>query len=185
MSIPFSIEFKLEKGNAPLMLALDEKFLNLETKRKEAEDLGLNEKNEFHVTIIGNNSGKIILEHIDQLDESKKTMFIDELHNLCKSFNWEVYLLDEFYYIKKEYYQDTIGDLKGKIIEIRESVIQACKIPRLSVFYQQLNLLFKRKIKTPFPHITLCTNSTLEDKKLRGIGIDSKKLFKSLTPVKI
>ena len=48
-----------------------------------------------------------------------------------------------------------------------------------------VNQLLEKQFETPLPHITLYTTSTREDKKLRGIGIYSKKQFEELCPKRI
>jgi hypothetical protein len=64
-------------------------------------------------------------------------------------------------------------------------MIQLVAIAKLSLFYENLNILFNAKFETPLPHITLFSNSTKAEKKMRGIGIYSKKHFKTLESSRI
>lgn len=186
LPLPLKAEFRLKSGDALLMLGVvDKKFLNLEAKNKEAEYLKLNEKDEFHITIIGSNTGEIILKHIAELAEPEKSKLIEQLRELSESFNWQAFLVDEFYYLRKYYDKSRNTTSSSLKIEVRESIIQVVKIPGLSIFYKQLNALVNQKFDTPFPHLTLYTTSNHEDKKLRGIGIYSKKDFRSLMKKKI
>lgn len=186
LPLPVKTEFRLESGNALLMLVVpDKKFIALQAKPNEAEHLNLFEKDEFHITIIGSETGEIILKHIASLVEPEKSKLVEQLKELCETYNWQVFLLSEFYYIRKQYEKNNDIDLHSINIEIRESIIQLVKIPRLAFFYKKLNALVNQKFETPFPHLTLYTTSTNEDKKLRGIGIYSKKDFNALEPVAI
>jgi hypothetical protein len=58
-------------------------------------------------------------------------------------------------------------------------------IEGLEDFYKKLNAILDTNFLTPLPHITLYTNSTRKEKKLRGIGIYSKEKFEELQPQKV
>lgn len=98
------------------------------------------------------------------------------IQELSKKFNWNFAFKKESYFITKHYSEDK---------EERRSIIQLVSLPNLDPFYKKLNKLLGTKFDTPFPHITPFTNSTNKGKKLRGIGIYSKKQFRALNPIKI
>lgn len=185
MSLPIKIEFRLERDNALLMLIVDKDSIDLEAKVKEAEYFGLLKKTEFHITIIGSETGEVILNVLDELDGIQKIETKNKLREACESFFWQAFLLDEYYYVRKHYNKDSAINFNEPENEVRESIIQLVKIPRLSNFYERINSLFNQQFETPFPHVTLYTNSTRAEKKMRGIGIYSKKHFKSLETKKI
>lgn len=164
---------------------IDTKHIDLETQKDNAKKLGVGAKKEFHVTIIWSDTGRQILKSIENLNKTEKDKIIEKIRHLCESTNWKVELEDECYYIEKVYDENKVIDKDKDMPEKRKSIIQMAKIQNLEVFYQQLNELVNKLFKIPMPHITLYTNSTREDKKTRGIGIYSKKLFEELNPQRI
>ena len=181
--IPVEAVFYPEK--ATLILNINNNIPNIGLKKTEAEELGLSNKEEFHFTVIGSNTGEDILKSLENLEEKDKIELLTKINQLNESMNWQVNFKNEFYHVQKEY-NDPDLDYPEKIIpEKLKSIIQMAKIDGLDEFYQKLNLLLGRQYETPMPHITLHTTSTREDKKLRGIGIYSENQFEELGPKKI
>ena len=182
-NIPWTLHFYPDQ--ATLLLDIDKKYIDLESKRDKAKQLGLMRKNDFHLTIIGSNTGKKILAMMSQFDKKVRENIVDKIYKLAESIQWKVKLEDAFFYIQKEY---TVPDPSTSEVnnnEKRESIIQIAKFEGIDEFYQKLNILLKTAFEAPWPHITSYTTSTREDKKTRGIGIYSKKQFEELHPQNI
>lgn len=181
-----TVQIQFYPENATAILNIDKNEVGLDAKRIDAERRGLSPKEEFHLTIIGNDTGEEILRSVDLLGEGDKNRVLTQVQELCDSFEWKANLEQEYYYLEKDY--DIPADLveQGETTpEKRRSIIQSATIENLDAFYQKLNLLLGKQFKTPFPHVTLYTTSTIEGKKLRGIGIYSKDQFEALNPEKI
>jgi len=166
------------------LLVVDKKEIWNDAKKEEAEKLWLSEKETFHFTIIGMDTGAEILAATEW--SAKKEEILDKVFELCNSFERKVQLKDDFYYIEKKY-NDPDPNHPDTMLpeETRRSIVQTAEIEGLDDFYKQLNILLGKKFETPDPHVTLYTTSTREDKKLRWIGIYSKKQFNDLNPKKI
>ncbi|MDO8523177.1 MAG: hypothetical protein Q7S12_02740 [bacterium] len=142
---------------------------------------GLFEKNEFHVTVIGRETGEIILAKLDELAPEEKERALKDINRLSSQFTWSFSQKPEYYYISKDY---PSGEDTSETEE-RKSYIQITDLPDLTEFYKELNSMLGLSLEIPFSHITLFTTSTLEKNKLRGIGIYSESQFKNLNPQKI
>lgn len=175
---PIKIDFNTE--TSIFILNIDKFLVDLESKKKYATRYRLSRKNEFHFTIIGRDMGEKILKLIELLGEDKKIIILNQIQKICELFKWEFTLKQEFYYLEKIY--GNLGTIKP---EKRKSIIQVAEIIDLAQFYKKLNLLLDTKFKIPFPHVTLYTTSSLEEKKMKWIGIYSKSQFEELKPKRI
>jgi hypothetical protein len=178
-----NIVFHPEK--ATLLLPISNEIPNLKIKSAEAERLGLSEKEEFHFTVIGNSTGEEILDSIKDFDEKEKENRLNEILKLAEAIKWKLSLKNIFFHVQKEYSEPDPINPEFTNTEKRQSIIQMAEIEGLDEFYQKINILIGKQFKTPMPHITLYTTSSIEDRKLRGIGINSKEQFKALNPKKI
>jgi hypothetical protein len=167
----------LDLEKATLLVPVDEMIIPTALE-KSAEDAGLLKKDELHITILGTNRGEEILKIFEGLPEGEKSNLLDRISDLIQETDWSVSPIPEYYEISKEY--SSQGEL-----EKRTSYIQMVDMPGAKTFYEAFNALLGTHFAEPFPHITLFTTSTREDKKLRGIGIDSEEDFLQLNPVEI
>lgn len=180
---PAEILFYPDK--ATLLLAVDSRSVNMETKKTAAEKMDLLPKTEFHLTIIGSDTGEEIMRGLETRPVSERERMISEIARLGKSIDWKITLNNDCYHIQKDYDDPDPADPNTTIPETRRSIIQSAEIQGLEEFYQKLNLLLEKDFPIPSPHLTLYTNSTREDKKLRGIGVYSRKQFEDLGPVRV
>ncbi|MBT4251528.1 hypothetical protein HOD82_04180 [bacterium] len=169
-----SVRVIFSRDDSILLLDVSPENINLERVRNFAKEKGLFEKKEFHFTIIGSKTTDEILKKIK---EGERENVLNEIEDLSKSIDWEARLRDEVYYIKKEY-----PERKN---EIRESIIQIAKIRGLEDFYKKLQKLIGIEFEIPLPHVTIFSNSTNPEKRLRGIGIYSEKQFRKMNPIRI
>ena len=141
----------------------------LDRLAKIQKEYGLLKKEEFHITVIGTDTGEAILKRLEGLDAEKKESKLREIENLARQTKWAFCLKFDYRFISKTY-----PPKDGYQAETRKSIIQLAKLPNVESFYRGLNKILGTDFPVPPPHITLFTNSTREDKKLRGIGIYSK-----------
>jgi hypothetical protein len=166
---------KFNRGIDTLLLGITPNKFTLENLKLLAEEKGLTQKSEFHATIIGSDTGDVIKEKLQILSPDEKTKLVQVIEELANEFNWSYTPLDEYYLISKIYEEQ----------EKRSSLIQVIDLPDLTSYYLKLNELLGTTFSLPFPHITLFTTSTKEEKKLRGIGIYSKDQLSELNAEKI
>ncbi len=174
-----NLQFNEEK--ATLLLKVTPSTDSLNKTKKYAEREGLSEKKEFHTTLIGFDSGKIILEKINSLHRPKEETekILIKIKELFESYKWSYEFLDDFYKIDRKY------DYDNKMSEKRSSIIETINLPDLENFYKKLNEIIDAEIPLPFPHITLYTNSIDKKYELSGIGINSKDQFVEMNPEKL
>lgn len=151
------------KTTNTILLSVKKEEVDLDIVKNIAAEKKLLPKEEFHITIIGRETGEIL---------SKVDIKYESIEAIAEEIDWHFTLKKEFYFITKLY-------LDG---EQRSSIIQLVELPSLASFYDQLNQLTRQNFAVPFSHITLFTNSTLKEKELRGIGIYSQKDFENLSP---
>ncbi len=157
MKIHFQKTFYSEKATFLLTL---QGVPGIEERVQEvAKAKGLSQKEEFHFTIIGHQTGEEILARVAENDG-----LFEKFRKLIEESQFQISLQDEYYFIEKEYEEG----------EVRKSVIQLASLEGLEDFYRQLNALFGTSFSVPFPHLTLFTTSTKPENNLRGIGIYSQ-----------
>ncbi len=171
------IEPRFDAEKISLLLDIKSELVETEKVKSVAEQRGLHQKQEFHFTVIGTKGGTLVNESLSQLDSAARQEKIRAIENLATEINWSISFVPEYFFIKKEYDRDPY--------EERQSIIQSITIEGLDEFYQRLNALLGTELATPMPHITLFANSTIEEKRLRGIGINSQQELEQLNPEKI
>ena len=173
------IEFNAEKG---IIISVNNDLLDTSRMREIAKSMNLNEKEKNHLTIIGSDTAEAITASLAGKSSDEREIILAQIKALVQSINWKFTFRPEFYYIKKEYNDPDPNDQTKTIPETRESMIQMAETDNLKEFYLRLEEITGLKFEIPIPHITLFTNSTREDKRLRGIGIYSENDFKALNP---
>lgn len=147
-----------------------------------AKDKGLLRKDGFHITLIPRAAIEKIHEFISGLSEEKRNEYLDKIESLLKKFDWNFSVRPEIYYVSKNY-EENLDESGNR--EKRESIIQLVDLPYLVGFYEELGNLLSVDFEMPLSHVTLFANSTIEENKLRGIGIDSWEHFWSLNSFRI
>ena len=144
---------------------------------------GMQKKKEFHITIIGYKSAKII-EATLLKDESSVEKILRSFVDIINSTDWSYKPLEEFYTISKNY-SFIDHHTKQRINETRTAIIQMIILECITDFYEKLNTLLGLNLESPIPHVTLFTKSTHLPNMFEGIGIYSKEEFEKLKPQKI
>jgi len=150
-----------------------------EVAQREGYDL----KKERHITVIGFPIKRKIEEVLKNLSKEDRVRVEEEIDNLVAKTNFTYNLLDEHYFITKEYkaaswVDPTTGETKSKPASTRKAIIQKVDMPVIQGFYSELGNILDTTFDKPFPHITLATQGDP-----MGIGINSVKEFNSLNPV--
>lgn len=135
-------------------------------------------KNEYHITIIWTKTAEKIISNLSKLNENIKQERVIKLEKLVKNSEFEINLLEEYYYIEKFYEEKNPQ-------ETRKTIIQIAKIEWINKFYEELNIIFKENFIIPFWHITLYSNSDNPNNSLRWIWIYSEKQFFALNPIRL
>ena len=172
---PSNHSLNFNKENINLLLSLTPSNSVPEMVLSIVNRENLTQKNEFHSTIIGRETGDLIVSMLNNLSTEERSAIISKIEKLSNEFTWTYTPKEEYLFILKVYGPD----------DTRKSIIQIINLPDLQPFYTKLNELLGTCFAIPFPHITLFTTSTREDKKLRGIGIYSEEDLISLNPIKI
>lgn len=144
----------------------------LELLAGTAQTLGIEPKEEFHITIVGFGGGKKIKSLYERSAPAAVREVEQALVALAESVSWSFELLPDFYEVQKEYVFK-----HGK--ERRHSIVQLVALPGMAVFYTELNRALGQQLTLPLPHVTLFAKGG------KGIGIDSQTDFERLNPVKI
>jgi hypothetical protein len=114
-------------------------------------------KKEFHITLVGNQTGLLLLDAI-----VRKNLSETDLINFTDKYKWKYVLNTEMYHIQKIYEDHT-----------RDSLVQIIQLPELISFYEDIMKYYGIKLLVPFPHITFYAKGDVN----QGIGIYSEKDF--------
>jgi hypothetical protein len=165
-----------DKGKSTLILKLDKKVLDLNKVAKLATENGLQEKPEFHVTVISFRNGKTIYGAIQNLPEEEREGMVQKISDLVDQTQWAFKKTADYLHLKRDYpingpppdYAPT-GE-----IETRESYVGMLQSEVIAKFYRKLESLLNITFaEIPPPHTTLFTKSTLEKNAGMGIAINS------------
>lgn len=176
---------RFAEKTANCLLALSKDGFGFEVVRTAAHERALQEKEEIHLTVIGSETGSQILSLLNALPSAERQQKIAALQALIESTDWSFELVDEYWYVQKDYNDPDPRDPTRTIPETRKSIIQLVHLPGMQEFYEKLNALLGTSFQTPLPHITLFTASTRADKQQRGIGLYSKEEFEALNPERL
>ena len=156
--------YKLEK-NAKRFILNFKNNLNLKQKKINLGNITLYNRDNLHITLIGNTQCLELYEFLNEkysLQEIENIYFkIEEIiNNLLKKQNFE--LKQEYHLLKKYYIKENIEETRHSIIQIVESNI-------LEKMWQEIKKLcnFKLSYIPPIPHITI-----YKQKENVGIGLN-------------
>lgn len=141
---------------------LDLSYMNL-PEEKLVHEMNFKRKEEFHMTVIGNRTGKLLKALEEKYGDVKKN-----IEDLINSYQWDIEFYNEFYLIKAEKPDTNPLDKK-----YRYSIIKKVRCDDLINLFETLNENYPElNLEEPFPHVTFYT---FNDKK--GIGIYTEKEF--------
>lgn len=161
---------KLYADSFSALLILNTADVDVTEKEPVAQDLGLDPKNEFHITVIGYKQGKVILEKLKEKSQSERDSVQREIIKILKGIEWHIILENKYFLIRKNYADH----------EQRQTIIQLATIAELEGFYHDLNALLQTDLLPQFPHLTTFSNSTNMNNRLEGIAINSQAQFEEL-----
>lgn len=157
---------KFNPENCTLLLDVDQNLPGLygpdlisEASRNEFE-----KKSEIHITVLGFQNGKKVMETLAQTAD--QTQIIKQIESLAKELEWSFELRPEKFYISRE---------------SRQSIIQLVKLEDMARFFDRLNEILGTDLEIPPAHITLFTKGTDEKSRI-GIGVNSWGELSQLNP---
>lgn len=169
---PMSVHFDKEK--ATCLLGIEETSLHLTGLHQKALAQGFEKKKEFHITIIGFQTGAKILEVLARLPD--KNSALATIETLVKETNWSFSLKNGLHHVAKDY------TFSNGSHEHREAILQTADLPTLKSFYEKLNQILGTRFEVPPVHITLYTKGSDKEKSRMGVGINSEAEFRALNP---
>ncbi len=164
-------KIKIIHSKSPIFLEVDTFMLQLDYVPLLDKEIIINKiklclKEEFHITLLGNENGKLIYDSLkEKLSKDKIKDFYFELEKEIKKLikNATIKLKEEYHFLKKDYN-------RNNILETRYSLIQIIKTNLIKEFH---SLLRKRCVELDFdfpePHITL-----YKQEENAGIGLNKK-----------
>lgn len=164
------IHLKWDPLKVTILLSIFDPIINASIISYAAEN-GYVAKPEFHVSIIGFQNGKKIIEKHGN-DES----IIDRVRSLADNFSWEIEYLPEYFTIEKYYDEVELAKSGYENVptQLRRTIIQKVLLPNIETFYRQLSVLTGLDFEIPFSHITLFAWSDYIPMMTQGIGLYSE-----------
>src|SRR3989338_5495647 len=166
---------------------LPEKYLGLSVEkpsipefvRQAAMENGLNEKPEFHISVLVAKNAQTAWRAIAARTDAN---LAHSLESVFKNYEWEYEPTNEYFLHEHTFTKDElIENGEDAPPHTRRSVVQKVVLPDLPVFYSKVNTSLGIDLPVPIPHITLFTWSDYEPFKTRGIGINSAEELERFT----
>ena len=179
---PEKKDFKNDTNNALLHIKrpdIREKIINF------AQEKALEEKPEFHISVIATRNGKKISDILANRENSLELK--QKIKDKFESMSWAYKPLGEYYLMSKYYNEDEMqkSGYTGMPEHSRFTLIQKVEMPELEVFYDWLQEELGEEFDVPVPHTTLFSGSDYEPMKNRGLGIYSQSDFDKYMQEKI
>ena len=168
--------------NNTLLLRVKKESFDLNRIGEIAKEKGFDEKEEFHITVLGFKNGSEIKKILKKLPPEEQQTKLAEIQTLVDSTDWSFEPEESRYHISKEYKTPDPKNKGAEISETRESYIQRVRMQAMQDFYKKLNAILGSNLESPPPHVTLYTNGTDKEKAKMGIGINSEAELAQLNP---
>ena len=182
MLAPEKTNFSEENCNALLAISrpeIPERIL------QEASAHGLQEKPEFHISVIASRNGRAITNFLSHAEGAERMR--EQIRDDFIQTQWKYELLDAYYLLEKFYNAEELK--KSGYIDIPEhtryTLIQEVRLDELEGYYERLARLTGISFEKPFSHTTLFSGSDYEPMKTRGIGVYSQKDLDTYLKAKI
>lgn len=157
-----------------LLLNINESSTSVASLENKAKENGLEEKDEFHITVLGFKNGNAIKKALKGLSTEEQQVKLDQIKDLVDQTDWQFSPTNINLHISKEYKGIDPETRKDVISETRESYIQIIHLPALEQFYGQLNEMLGTDLAIPPAHVTLFTGGSDKEKSKMGIGINTE-----------
>lgn len=171
---------QLNKKIGTLLHPIDERLLHLNDLDPVATKSGFVRKPEFHMTVIGNRSGKEVRASLWKFEYPDQQRLIQKINDAARATDWSINPGELRKIVKDYVVQDDDGNEKSR--ERRETIIQLLDVPGMKQFYAALNELLGTNLEAPPAHITLYSTSSDPKNVTRGIGIESQAELEQLHP---
>lgn len=184
-AIEASIPGRINEKFGSLLLPFDKRLITLDRLDVLAEAEKFHRKPEFHITLLGFATGKILLDRLARLQVAERADRLEKINSLIAATDWTpVNSSDTIQRIAKDY---VVADEPQtvKTAEHRESLIQMVDLAGTHTFFHNLNALLETNFEPPATHVTLYTKSSDPKNATLGIGIKSKAELESLEPTNV
>src|SRR3989338_447564 len=179
----FSPESKsFDTKNNTLLLRIKKDSFDLSSIGETAKQKGFDEKEEFHITVLGFKTGGEIKKILKKLPPEEQQAKLAEIQAIVDNTDWSFAPEEGRYNISKEYKTPDPKNKGAEISETRESYIQKVRVQAIQAFYQKLNGILGSNLEPPPPHVTLYTSGTDKEAAKKGIGINSEAELAQLNP---
>src|SRR3989338_3473580 len=145
--------------------------------RKAAEQNGLQEKPEVHISVM-------VTKNAMQMWHAAGTEKVQSVEELFNSGEWDYTFTGEYFLHERKYTrQDLTANGYAEDIpeHTRRTIVQKVLLPDLPVFYARVNEVLGISLPVPVQHVTLFAWSDYAPFRTRGIGINSTEEFKQFT----
>lgn len=145
----------------------------------EAEQRGLFEKPECHISLVVEKSAMHIIDALKQMQIQNQEQVKNEIIDLFNQLDFTYELTDVYSLQEKTYSREELNErgLQDEPVHTRRSIIQMVNMPDIEIFFNKVSQLLNTNIDMPLSHITIFAWSDYDKKKNRGIGISSQKDF--------
>lgn len=176
--MPFPIEKKFLVEKFYLLLPVEKPEIPKHIA-EIAKENKLNEKPDYHISVVVEKSAAIIRREIAK--SSYPERIAQEVVDLFKGYAWEYTLSDKYSLQEKFYDKESriAAGLEEEPEHMRRSIIQIVEMPDIEHFYRKLSEILEIELDVPIPHITIFAWSDYALKSTRGIGISSKQDFET------
>lgn len=169
-------EVKFDPKRFTLLLPVSVSDSVLRRTEAVATEYDLQQKTEFHLTVVGFAVGAKLRKIVNRLSRQDQAT-AERLFLACaQEFDWQYEVSERFWWLEREYQFTNRPD------ESRQSIIVEVSCPAVQQFSKLVADVFDVSISEPFPHITLYARSSNPKTSLVGIGVTSRSEFAGLSP---
>jgi hypothetical protein len=160
------------------LLQVDPRSVESITSKLDGTEVaeGLDKKKEFHITLIGYETGEWIMERIGKMKNATLEDILPQIEGIVMGMNWSFEVTGQIHEISE----------RCSTRETRRSLIVKVNLPKIVELHRSLTKMIGLEFDMAYPHITLYTTSTFEKNRQLGIGIYSEVQFRTkLNPISI
>jgi hypothetical protein len=175
----------LNSERATLLLDIANEDIDVADLVDTAAEYGYEQKDEYHVTLLGFAKGREIKAHLNSLGDEERAKTEQEIENLVNQMEWKIKVLPDRYLISREKEVEYPYGSKQMVEEYRSSIVQMVEIAAAEDFYAKLSELTGLQFDPPPTHITIFAKSSIPGYMKAGIGIDSAEQFAAMNQGKL
>lgn len=175
----------LNSERATLLLDIASEDIDVSELAELAVKYGYEQKDEYHVTLLGFAKGREIKAFLNSLGQEERARMGQEIENLVNQIEWKIKILPDQHLISREKEVEYPYGSKQMVDEYRSSIVQMVEIAGAEDFYTKLSELTGLQFDPPPTHITIFAKSSIPAYMKAGIGIDSAEQFAAMNQGKL